>query len=514
MSRPELCDVFDPGPDHRPRNVGLALAAIVVVAAAGIATNVALQPPGLVACATGIVRLDGDCVGVTDGSYPFDPSDRALVAAERCVLDENKYVADQRQRTASHPSAVTVTVAFLGPLTSTGLTTGRVPHQLEGACTAQHRVNRDGLAGSSPLIRLVLANEGRNEGQWQRVVGQIEGMQYGPDHLVAVVGLGLSQKETVLAAKMLSRAGIPMVGDVITADGLDTQGTGLLLDGKPVGKIPGLTRVTPSVGTEVTALGDYLRRGAFSSAILVTDRNGNDLYSSDLASDFRAQLASLLPAGSGGDEPFDGPHEKNEFDQIARNLCGDKPPDLVLYAGREQYLPDFLKYLSQRECQADKITVVTGSDASALTQDRNVPGYLKAAPITVLYAVLTDPMALDSAANPFQLQFRSFRTAFQDRQFAVGDLDDGWAIMSHDALLTATRAIRNAAGQTDVAPNAGSVLGQLYLLKTSKNPVDGAGGTFQLDGDSGDPVGRLLPLFQLDASGRVPVELYKSQPTP
>lgn len=48
--------------------------------------------------------------------------------------------------------------------------------------------------------------------------------------------------------------------------------------------------------------------------------------------------------------------------------------------------------------------------------------------------------------------------------------------MSHDSLLTATRAIRNVAGQTDVEPDAGSVLGQLYLLKTSNNPVDGTGG--------------------------------------
>jgi hypothetical protein len=94
--------------------------------------------------------------------------------------------------------------------------------------------------------------------------------------------------------------------------------------------------------------------------------------------------------------------------------------------------------------------------------------------------------------DPTRTQFISFRTAFRDRHLAGGGSRDGWVIMSHDALLTATRAISNAAGQTDVAPDAGSVLGQLYLLKTSNNPVDGAGGTFQLDPNTGDPVGRLL----------------------
>jgi hypothetical protein len=512
MTTPNLDDIFQPRSDRRLRNA-LALAALAVIVAAVAVEGIHLrQGSGPASCAFGVVRLGGECVGVTDGSYAFDAG---LAAAEACVKRENDRVAGRGK--------AYVTVAFLGPLTSTatqGLTTGRVPHQLEGACTAQHRVNQDQYLGDHPLVRLVLANEGINEGQWQDVVGRLEGMTGAPDHLVAVVGLGLSQNETVLAARSLSDHRIPMVGDVITADGIDTSGAGLVIDGRSVGPLPGLTRVAPTTSDELAAVADYLgQRARLRTAILVTDTNSSDLYTKTLADSFHRQLGAYLQAGGDRQEPFDGslnnPGVGNDFSTIASDLCGIEPPDMVFYAGRELQLPIFLRDLSTRLCRTTPVTVVTGSDAAALTLDPDVNGILKAAPISVLYTALADPTELDSPENPSRAQYTDFKMSFEQLGFAATDINDGWGIMAHDAMLTATIAIRKATGRSGALPQATQVRDQLYFLNVPTNSVPGAGGTFQLNPSTGNPVGRPLPVFQLGSGGApVLVHLYTPPAAP
>lgn len=89
---------------------------------------------------SGLYRVGGECVGVTDGSYVFDP---AFAEVQKKIADENAWVRAQ-------PSYVTV--ALLNPLTATAtsvLTTEEILNQLEGAYTAQHRVNRTTAIGDT-----------------------------------------------------------------------------------------------------------------------------------------------------------------------------------------------------------------------------------------------------------------------------------------------------------------------------------------------------------------------------
>lgn len=142
-----------------------------------------------------------------------------------------------------------VTVAFMGPLTSKD---PRVVSELEGAYTAQSEAN---ATGNFPKIRVALANQGRDESHWQDAVAPLVKMDANPDdHLLAVVGLGLSQDESLDAARALNRAAIPMVGDIITADGFNATGT---IDGK--GPIPGLVRVAQDNTSQLKAISAWLR---------------------------------------------------------------------------------------------------------------------------------------------------------------------------------------------------------------------------------------------------------------
>jgi hypothetical protein len=82
-------------------------------------------------------------------------------------------------------------------------------------------------------------------------------------HLVAVVGIGLSTTSTVQAARQLASGAspLPMIGSVDTGDGLDTSGPQPpLVPSTLSGRINGLVRVEPSVADEVTLLWRGIRQ--------------------------------------------------------------------------------------------------------------------------------------------------------------------------------------------------------------------------------------------------------------
>jgi hypothetical protein len=443
-------------------------------------------------CASGGVREGGECIGVTDGSYDFDPKMRTV---DQAILRENRRILKDKN--------AYVTVAFLGALSVTkehNLTGGRVPREVEGAYIGQMRVNNGSGGGDNPKIRLVLANEGSDQSHWPSVVHQLEKMVT-KDHLVAVVGLGLSNAQTVRAARDLSSKGIAMVGDVITGDGIDSTGQAITAigDGGATG-ITGLTRVAPSVQQEVSALAKYLK-GRMKTAAMVVDQNATDLYSRSLATDFRRTFAKAISSGARFEEPFtvdspDQPGINNRYAAVATNLnlCGGDPPDVVLYAGRTVFLPGLLRYLEH--CRKTPIRVVTGSDAAG------VSGFAGDAPATVLYTALADPDQLNNAANKAQEVFRAFLADCSKYYpgFKPADLRDGWAIMAHDSVLTAAQAIRLAAGpQGTTPPTPKDVSGFLYNLH-SANHVDGASGQIDM-GRDGNPAPHPIPVVELSADG-------------
>lgn len=418
-------------------------------------------------CGTGVRKVGDECVGVTDGSYVFSDDLRDV---EGRILAENKGIANESS----------VTVALLMPFTSDGtVSAGQIRAAVEGAYTAQHQAN---AGQSNPKIRLVLANEGSEERDWQLVVNQLGGMVKDSQPLRAVTGLGVSSQATVDGAKSLSAMGIPMVGAVITADSLDSTG---------FGGIPGLARVSPSNSAEVAALADYLhqQRPDLQRALLVFDESKQDFYTSGLRNDFQSQLPDKLDLNLSPPQPFDGtpgtPGIANQFNTIAGQLCGPNPPDMVFYAGRSSLLPEFITRLNAQECSRH-VTVVTGSDAASLPQAPLVP---------VVYAALADRQELSGLQNPDASQFRQFENAFP---FNQDDLGNGWATMTHDAMLAATTAIGNATGQDPQPPDLNSVRGSLFQLNNDRNAVAGAAGRFKINQDTGEPIDHRLAVMRWD----------------
>lgn len=484
-----------PGPGmflERRRSRGrLVIAIAVAVALAGVVIVYLVTRSDQ--CASGVAREGGECVGVTDGSFDFDPS---MKTVDQSIVQENRRIRTNKD--------AYVTVAFLGPLSVTkahNLTGGRVAHQIEGAHIGQLRANNGSGGGDNPKIRLVLGNEGSDQSHWKHVVAQLEKMIDSPDHLVAVVGLGLSTAHTADAARELSSKGIAMVGDVITGDGFDSSGQAVRAAGDGgATRINGLTRVAPPVQKQVSVLAQYLE-GRMKTAAMVVDQNATDLYSRSLADDFRRTFAKSIKIGGRFEEPFtadspDQPGIPNRYATVAANLnlCGGDPPDVVLYAGRTVFLPGLLGYLEH--CRKRPITVVTGSDAAG------VRGFAADTPASVIYTPLADPDQLNSAGNPTRSVFQGFLAdcAKYYPPFTPADLRDGWAIMAHDSVLTAAQAVRLASGPGGgTFPPPKDVSSFLYNLHAA-HKVDGASGAIEMDGN-GNPEIKAIPVIQLVADG-------------
>jgi hypothetical protein len=418
----------------------------------------------------------GECTGVTDGSDGAAVFGGDLKPVMKAIGAENRNVSDGGDY---------VTFAFLTPLSSAdanSLTVGQYVAELEGAYTAVEEENKK---DSRPKIRLLVASMGSSERAWKTAVDQLKSIKDG-EHLVAVAGLGLSQQETVDATRELAKADLPMIGDLITADGFDATGA---VDGK--GPINGLARVALSNTDQLTAISKELGSGRRTAALVSTDVTPNgtrDLYTESLRKGFRtiAGLKKNLDPNSDFDfDPRGGPGAI--LPTISQNFCNTgKTIDTVYYAARVKYLPVFLDALAQRSCHAQPITVITGSDAASL--DPKVKALHTAdAPITVLYASFPSPAQLSGPANPdrglYEAFVKNFTAPHHDQQFPARHLTSSyWAIVAHDAVLTASTALHNAAAHgtgPTALPNRYAVRNELYALRN--DAVAGASGHFGID---------------------------------
>lgn len=469
------------------KRIGLGIAAVVLVAAAGWSADKVFHTCGWLG--SGMYRVDWDkeCVGVTDGSYLFNPE----------FKDVQEKIARENDRVGAESSSY-VTVALLNLLTPTAtsaISVEGVRNELEGAYTAQRRINGSvPPSSSSPQIQLVLANQGNTDEQWQPVAKQLSEMTKGNHPLVAVIGLGVSTKQTRQRASKLSEYRIPMVGSVITADELDHT------------NIPGLIRVSASNQDYVKALRRYVdSRTDLQSAVVVYDTNSDsseDLFTKTLKEDLEQQMQYLIQQRS--PQPFVGasiPTDANpgRFDIVTPNICSVET-DVVFYAGREVDLGGFLRSLDRRQCRNTPLTVLTGgADLGATLKEWEQE--LGKTNLTVVYAGTTDAEGWGRGVDGTPQNYGAFLSAFRGHGFNDKNLNNGEAIMMYDALLTTEQAVRLAAlGKSP--PTAADVRSVLLNLN-GQYQVQGASGALSFNSSptgAGNPRGKPVPVLKFPSA--------------
>lgn len=419
-----------------------------------------------------------ECVGVTDGSFVFMDSLRDV---------EGKIQRENADVVASGKPYVSIVLFVSMTLGDPDIVTPEwVRHHLQGAHLAQHLANHSDALGGPPQVRLLLANPGSRLEQWEPVVAEIE-RRKDEENIVAVTGIGLSLDTARLAMTRLSEMRMPIVASTLTADDLSD--------------IPGSLRISPTNSAGTRALAAYLKPRAHR-AVLVRDENPDDHYAETLAATFPKHFEDGSHEIVGPPERFNSklPSVENAFLQMMPNIC-QHAPDLVFFAGRAAHLSPFIAQLANRSCRDDPITVATGDDLSIVTARPDAVRRALQSNITVIHTELAHPKAW--AAQPKMFADEPVAN-FTDRcescfptLFPAEPLDDGVAIMAHDAVLTAVRAARLSAGPNPRRVSHEDVLQAMYGLHGAQ-ALSGASGTLSFD-EHGDPIDKPVPVMQLRA---------------
>ncbi|RZU52392.1 ABC-type branched-subunit amino acid transport system substrate-binding protein [Krasilnikovia cinnamomea] len=445
----------------------------VLVAALAI-TAVRLQPRHWNAC-HGFSReylhvwsRDGDCVGVTDGATPIDAAFGAQLGGRfGALLDairaENERVESGRVDTPGSDTDCTSTageavdVAALAPWRS-DLAGGRAIHQLAGMYVAQWRANHLRQPGGCvPFIRLLVADPGRDMNGWSEVVDELSTY----DRLVAVVGLALSRTQMIEAARTLNGRGIPVVADVVTADGFDRSN----FAGVPevchpqsgTGKLTQFYRIAypnqryfAQLGAYLTGV-DLLGRGR---AVQVTQAG----YDSDQFTCTNVEHVNRLLEPAPDPITFElSGNGKDATGQIFTKvspICTDPAVRTVFYTARAVDLATFVVAMN-RACPRG-ITIAAGTDTTRLLtpETSHALEMQRQDALEVLHSgnvKLYFPATNSAARLAGSTGFANFKAAYTGAfagtghaelfPFTDAELADTWMVNAHDAMFVTAAAV-------------------------------------------------------------------------
>lgn len=468
--------------------VKIASIAVVILLVTGAGYWVYIE---LRTCGPDVDLVGGQCIGVTDGTVQLSPN-----LAD--VLGKIREANERVDRSGRHAVSVAYLAGLPAPSSNEALEV-TLRHELEGAYLAQRQANQN--ENQEPLIRLLVANDGERSQQWQRVVSALVDKVDGPERLVAVVASGQTVTARQEAVGSLTTQGIPVIASRLTGDTL------IPTAGDPAA-VQGLARLAPSNSDQTAAAAAHLKLEPDTKrALLIQNTDPGDTYSQSLGDAFRRTFPDGTHEVLDPTETYNprlGGVEGTMRDMLT-TIC-PREPDVIFFAGRSTDLEAFVKALPNRPCPGLRINLVTGSDAvdfaNSVAQDSGELRQGLSAHASVQYTVLAHPGSWEASPDSFAQGSRnSFRSDCEDcfpAIFPGEPLDDGAAIMGHDALHTAVTAIRTREGINDKP----ELIIQKFKRLHGPQAVPGASGWISLD-EHGNPINKAVPILEVNPDGTV-----------
>ncbi|CAM4218665.1 ABC transporter substrate-binding protein [Kibdelosporangium persicum] len=440
---------------------------------------------------------NGECVGLSEGAYSFGVD--AFAPVMQLIDRQNQAAAEK-----CAPNGTPVTVGVLMTMTDR-FAGSRAVHELEGMATAQRVANDTGCLHPMRLL-----------------VGQIG--QYGAENtpaevarriaqrpeVVAVAGIGLSHQYSADVADILAGAKIPMVSDLITAEGFDQTGS---RDDKP--NFDGCDENI----TYPRGIGrDYFYRVAFRNSqqisqlgavapgrpdFIMVPTGGSDPYTCTTLPFMQRQFGGNIT-----EVKFDA-DELSTVGQTAKRVCSLAKDVIVAYIARGRDLGPFLNSLDEAysagQCSALSVTVLSTSDGNRLRaaehdprlEDFRVKALRSPSFATGKVRLLAALVAGADRPMPGNPNFDVFAKAFTDAGFDITHADAGWAVNAYDALTTIAEALRTLPSNRPVQRSGVNTV--ISGFTSREQSVPGAGGLITFDNsgnrtDTQPPVIRLCPM--------------------
>jgi hypothetical protein len=461
----------------------LAIAALAVVVVAVAVAAYILWP-----------RTE-ETVRITDGTHVFSAD---LAHVEGLIRQENAVA-----RASGHYVSLAFADIMAPQKNVDPVPQDSVRHDLEGAYLAQMAWNHPIGPQPTTSLQLLLADEGSGEKNWAEAAHAIEDRVGSPDNLVAAAGLGISVENTRKLIRDLSDHNIAIVAGAITGDSMT-----MALDG--TGPVPGMVRVAQTNSDEASAAVKYLDHDptipAEPAVLLVQDQNEGDDFAKTLGSAFvrsirndTARQYKLISPGMFYNSRLSGAGEV--LKASADRVC-ESGADVVYFAGRGNDLQGFLSGLAARSCARVRPLMIVGSpDIARQTNTQLWAG--QDANMTVIFTGLVSAEMWQkgnpAASGAISYRFTGSCATCFPTLFPGEKLDDGTAILSHDAILTVEYAIRQLSGATQGGSfSPGTVAQQLNQLK-----VPGASGWICAFDINHNPVSKAIPVMSIDQNGRL-----------
>ncbi|MFC4117432.1 hypothetical protein [Nonomuraea zeae] len=473
---PGVSRQIPPAPFYRRRQLlrraGLIALVVVVVVAGAVFALLNRQP------------------SLTDSADAFDESLSDIMGRIRA---ENEAVVTR------HPDeykTVLVLLPMSGDASTTGMGLDTVRHALQGSYLAQVWRNKEDSA--SPYIRLLVGDI--SPGAWEETVEDVLS-QVESERLVAAVGLGASIDATKQVIERLSTDKFAMVAAVLTSDELQ--------------KHDALVRVAPLNSDQAEASVRFAVKAIPAlKPVIVMDTNPGDSYSRTLSASFDRTLAGVVDARRRAQPlTFDSSVKASGtvIGNIAESVCNSES-NTVFYAGRALHLPALLRGLSlSRRCAERGINVIAGDDTSENSHPVANPIWNDSSgKIRLYYTALAHSANISDGSSAVLAAIKSRFGNGDDRGyvrlFPEETLDDGQAIMHHDALYVAIKAIDRYAKERLESLGPPEVAA---MLRSGTISVQGASGDISIDRD-GNPSRQSIPVLELTPYGRTTFATWAS----
>jgi ABC-type branched-subunit amino acid transport system substrate-binding protein len=318
-----------------------------------------------------IVRIEGECVGVTDGSNAaFLPSDPAFKQISTTILEQNR---ETEKRHRDQPARPLITVVHVDTLTSPGSSNQSdslfsARERLAGVAVAQHeQLDKD--QQSDPLVRVLIARAGHRTRHGVKVAGMIGELARLDRSIVAVIGFNESRQTTIKMINSLATEGLPVVAATLSADELVNNR--MYFQVAPQNQRQAEVAAAYAAQRRDSEVQHNRGRLASSVRIYFSD-DPEDIWSKNLAEDlaesferrkFTVESLQFTPDGNPQGKNERTPRSLADSKEAGRDACGFD--GVVFYAGRS--LPDYRGFLGgmSDRCKNSPPLVIAGDDVAA-----------------------------------------------------------------------------------------------------------------------------------------------------
>jgi hypothetical protein len=368
----------------------------------------------------------GECIGVSEQGFAFQPSDKSLSDVQATVGELNQRA---EQAHLANPKRPYVSLVFIAaqssPNQSPALASER--ESLAGIAVVQDRqIAKNG--DNDPLLRILVANVGSQMRYGPRIAELLRGMVDADGSIVGAIGFDQSRQPALETIDALARIGLPMVASTLSAD--DIAGRSRLY-----------FQVSPQNQREAAIAADYAvnvlaRKPIARKVLVVSPDDPGDTYSNNLRDDLHKSFTGVgFEVESRGYALTPGNPDLSEgARQIGRDVCGY--PGLVFFTGRTEDFGLMLDGINAR-CRGSAPAILGGDDLSRYVADRALRARYPQIPFDYLTFAI-GKSGCDEASDLYGPMKSLFPNECGDaRDVAL----DEYAPLAYDAALTYVKAV-------------------------------------------------------------------------